>query len=153
MKNVQYGNHLYALKCMSKELIKKEDIELSVINERQILEKTIFPYIVGYVNAFHSREHIFILMEYIHGKEMFDVIREVKTMNLEMVRYYFSCLLVCIEYLHLNNIVYRDLKPENSVVDYRGRVYLIDMGTAKELKQEEFFKTFTIMGTPHYMAP
>ena len=55
--------------------------------------------------------------------------------------------------MHLNNIVYRDLKPENSVIDSQGKVYLIDMGTAKELSSESFFKTFTIIGTPHYMAP
>jgi cGMP-dependent protein kinase len=45
------------------------------------------------------------------------------------------------------------LKPENSVIDYRGKAFLIDLGTAKELKTETFFKTFTIIGTPHYMAP
>lgn len=62
---------------------------------------------------------------------MFDVIREVKSMGIEMVKYYFACLMVSIEYLHNNSIVYRDLKPENSVVDYKGKVYLIDLGTAK----------------------
>lgn len=92
-------------------------------------------------------------MEYIHGKEMFDVIREVKTMTTEMIKYYFGCLLISIEYLHANNIVYRDLKPENSVIDSEGKAYLIDLGTAKELNSENFFKTFTIIGTPHYMAP
>lgn len=42
---------------------------------------------------------------------MFDVIREVKTMPIDMVKYYIACLLVSIEYLHSNSIVYRDLKP------------------------------------------
>lgn len=70
-------------------------------------------------------------MEYIHGKEMFDVIREVRSMSIDMVKYYIACLLVSIEYLHSNSIVYRDLKPENSVVDCKGKVHLIDMGTAK----------------------
>ena len=38
-------------------------------------------------------------------------------------------------------------------MDHKGKVYLIDMGTAKELKPDQFLKTFTVMGTPHYMAP
>ena len=84
---------------------------------------------------------------------MFDVIREVKSMTTNMVRYYFGCLMLSVEYLHAHNIVYRDLKPENSVVDSNGKVYLIDMGTAKSLQPDTFFKTFTIIGTPHYMAP
>ncbi len=92
-------------------------------------------------------------MEYIHGKEMFDVIREIKNMSSAMVKYYFACLMASVEYLHSNSIVYRDLKPENSVVDNKGKVYLIDLGTAKELTTTTYFKTFTIIGTPHYMAP
>lgn len=74
-------------------------------------------------------------------------------MNHDMIKYYFGCILISIEYLHSNNIVYRDIKPENSVVDCKGKVFLIDMGTAKELTPDNFFKTFTIIGTPHYMAP
>lgn len=111
VKNVQYGTNLYAIKCLSKEEIRKEEMETSVLQERAILERTIFPYIVGFVKAFHDKNYVFLLMEYIHGKEMFDVIREIKSMTSEMVRYYFGCLLLSIEYLHANSIVYRDLKP------------------------------------------
>lgn len=84
---------------------------------------------------------------------MFDVIREMPMLNKSIVRYYFGCIFLSIEYLHANNIIYRDLKPENSVIDSKGKAYLIDMGTAKELTQEGCFRTFTIIGTPHYMAP
>ena len=49
--------------------------------------------------------------------------------------YFFGCLLLSIEHLHQNNIIYRDIKPENSVVDYTGKAFLVDLGTAKFLKK------------------
>jgi cGMP-dependent protein kinase len=56
------------------------------------------------------------------------------------------------EFLHTNHIIYRDIKPENVMVDSKGYIKLIDMGTAKNLKNKSG-RTFTIIGTPHYMAP
>jgi cGMP-dependent protein kinase len=84
---------------------------------------------------------------------MFEVIREMPTLSKPIARYYFGCIMLSIEYLHANNIIYRDIKPENSVVNHEGKVHLIDLGTAKELTEKSMFRTFTIIGTPHYMAP
>jgi len=56
-------------------------------------------------------------------------------LNKPIARYFFASLLLSIEHLHSNGIIYRDIKPENSVVDHTGKVYLIDMGTAKFLKK------------------
>ena len=63
-------------------------------------------------------------------------------------------MLLGIEYLHKLNVVYRDIKPENIMIDDKGYLKLIDMGTAKVLKLKNGInKTFTLLGTPHYMAP
>lgn len=69
-----------------------------------------------------------------------------------MAQFYIASLLLVLEYLHNNCIVYRDLKPENVVVGSDGYLKLVDMGTCKHLPKH-FSKTFTIIGTPIYMAP
>ena len=64
-------------------------------------------------------------------------------------------MILSLEYLHTYNIIYRDIKPENIMVDSKGIMKLIDMGTAKILEGKRGMgnRTFTIIGTPHYMAP
>jgi cGMP-dependent protein kinase len=84
---------------------------------------------------------------------MFDAIRDIGLLNKVIARFYLGSLILAVEHLHSKNIIYRDLKPENSIVDHQGKVYLIDMGTAKILKSTNGYKTDTIIGTPHYMAP
>ena len=70
-----------------------------------------------------------------------------------MAKYYISSIILAIEELHNENTIYRDLKPENIIVNSDGRVVLIDLGIAKVLDTETGFRTFTVIGTPHYMAP
>ena len=64
-------------------------------------------------------------------------------------RFYTACLVLILEHLHENKVVYRDLKPENVVIDTDGYPKLIDFGTTKILKG----RTYTTIGTPYYMAP
>jgi cGMP-dependent protein kinase len=68
--------------------------------------------------------------------------------------FYISSMILSIEYLHSFRVVYRDIKPENIMVNEKGQLRLIDMGTAKVLGSKgEIARTYTILGTPHYMAP
>jgi len=87
--------------------------------------------------------------------ELFDVIREIGLLSTLDSQFYIGSLILAMEYLHSNHIIYRDIKPENIMVDDKGYLKLIDMGTAKIMKSKvgTMTRTFTIIGTPHYMAP
>ena len=74
-------------------------------------------------------------------------------MSTPQVRLYLSQIILIMEHLHKNKIIFRDLKPENLMLDEDGYLNLVDFGTAKKLTIEHRYKTMTIIGTPHYMAP
>ena len=68
-----------------------------------------------------------------------------------MAKFYFAEIVIGLEYLHSKNVVYRDLKPENVLIDIDGHIKLADFGLAKEMKQHE--RTFSFCGSPEYMCP
>lgn len=105
-----------------------------------------------FARSFKDQTYIYFLEEYIKGMELFDVIRDIGLLNTYDSQFYIGSLILCMEYLHLNNIIYRDIKPENIMIDEKGFMKLIDLGTAKHLKNKNG-RTYTIIGTPHYMAP
>lgn len=71
----------------------------------------------------------------------------------EWVRFYAAEVLVALEMLHKHNIIYRDLKPDNVVIDKEGHIKLIDFGFAKHLQATNEYRTFTNCGTLGYTAP
>lgn len=74
--------------------------------------------------------YIYFLLDYIQGMELFDVIREIGLLSSYDSQFYIGSMLVALDYLHTNSIIYRDIKPENIMVDEKGFLKLIDLGTA-----------------------
>lgn len=86
-----------------------------------------------------------------NGVNLFSFLRELKyVMDLKTARFYVAQIVMIIEFLHSKGIIYRDLKPENLMLDADGYLKLIDFGTAKKLEKD---KTYTLMGSLHYIAP
>eukprot|EP01016_Furgasonia_blochmanni_P047968 TRINITY_DN7100_c0_g3_i4.p1 TRINITY_DN7100_c0_g3~~TRINITY_DN7100_c0_g3_i4.p1 ORF type:complete len:215 (-),score=33.39 TRINITY_DN7100_c0_g3_i4:493-1137(-) len=111
---------------------------------------------MNFIKTFKDDISVYFLVEYVRGMELFDVIRDIGLLTSYDSQFYIGSLILALEYLHTQSIIYRDLKPENVMVDHEGYVKLIDMGTAKILKGKgsgSGNRTFTIIGTPHYMAP
>lgn len=118
-------------------------------NERKILLDCDHPFIVKLYRTFQDGAHVYFLMDYIQGGELFSLLHSLKKFKVEEAQFYSACIVEGISYLHKNHVVYRDLKPENTLIDRKGYLVLVDMGFARKLE----LKAFTMCGTPQYIAP
>jgi len=149
------SSEFFALKCVSKAQVVEQSLEKHLQQEKAVLEAANFPFIMEFIRTFKDANYLYFLVEYVKGMELFDVIREIGLLGTYDSQFYIGSMILAIEYLHAQSIIYRDLKPENIMVDDKGYMKLIDMGTGKFLKGKSGGgnRTFTIIGTPHYMAP
>lgn len=139
----------YSLKTVDRKKIQAYEIEENLILERKVLLELDHVLIMKLVKTFKDSKRLYFLVEYIKGMDLFDVLRNMDLLKEFEARFYIACICVMLEHLHERSIIYRDLKPENIVVDAEGYPKLIDLGTAKFVNG----RTYTIVGTPHYMAP
>jgi protein kinase A len=142
----------YALKIQVKHELASEGQLKAVIQERNILREMHHPFITQLVHAEHDEHFIYMLLKYVQGGELFSVIHEdMETPGLPepQVRFYSLCIADALAYMHRSNIVFRDLKPENVMIDATGYPMLIDFGFAKVVHD----KTYTLCGTPGYLPP
>jgi len=155
MVRIKTNEQFFALKCVSKQMVVEQNLEKHLQQEKAVLEVLNFPFIMQFIRTYKDAHYIYFLVECVRGMELFDVIRDMGLLQTYESQFYIGALMLAIEYLHMNSIIYRDIKPENIMVDETGFLKLIDMGTAKFLKVKNAGgnRTFTIIGTPHYMAP
>lgn len=155
VKHKSNDKQFYALKCVSKQQVVEQSLEKHLQQEKAVLEVVNFPFIMQFIRTFKDNNYIYFLTEYVKGLELFDVIRDIGLLSTYDSQFYIGSVILGIEYLHAQGIIYRDIKPENIMVDDAGYLKIIDMGTAKFLKGKSTGanRTFTIIGTPHYMAP
>ena len=149
---VIYKKRVYALKIVSKGWIIENKLEKYILSEKEILQKISSNFIVRLVSSFKDEISIYFLFEYISGYELHEFHHLKKKFNLEETVFSAACLILTIEYLHSKGILHRDLKLENIFVDEIGYLKLLDLGYGKILSNKSE-KTFTILGTPHFMSP
>jgi len=141
--------HYFALKMLKKtEIIRLKQVE-HIKAEKNILQRITHPFIVTLFASFQDEKNLYMLMEYIIGGELFSQLRKVGRFSNDTSRFYAAEIVLALEYLHEKNIVYRDLKPENLLIDREGHMKITDFGFAKQVED----RTWTLCGTPEYLAP
>jgi len=149
----QGSGSLYAMKILRKShLVRRRQIERTK-TERKVLSVLDHPFIMKMYYAFQTPEKLFLVLDYCPGGELFFHLSRYRRFQEPVARFYAAELLLAIGHLHKNGIIYRDLKPENVLLDAYGHVKLGDFGLAKDGIRHPTQGAKSTCGTPEYMAP
>ena len=146
---------LYAQKQFRKAslTVRKQLVEQTK-TERSILESiNRHPFVVKLYYAFQDHEKLYLILEYAQGGELFERMRTERMFPEETAAFYMGEMVLALEHLHQTvGVVYRDLKPENCLLDSEGHLLLTDFGLSKEAVDGEH-RCRSMTGTVEYMAP
>ncbi|XP_032512267.1 cAMP-dependent protein kinase catalytic subunit alpha-like [Danaus plexippus] len=139
----------HAMKVVEKEIVVERKHVKHLKLEKRILQGVQFPFVISLEDAFKDNVYLYFVLPYVAGGELFTYIQKYGSLSDHLSKFYASQVTLGLEYLHHCGIVHRDIKPENILVDINGYLKLCDFGFCKIIKK----KTWTLCGTPEYLAP
>ncbi|KAL4108427.1 hypothetical protein PRIC1_000143 [Phytophthora ramorum] len=145
----------YVLKSIKKKevIVKKMTLQLEAERDAMVQMTAVrHPFTVRYFGSLATSSHVHFLMEYVPGGELFHRLHTVGRLSNDEAKFYATELIIFIEGCHENGYMYRDLKPENVLLDAGGHIKVVDFGFVKRLRGPSD-RTSSSVGTPQYLAP
>ncbi|KAL8705990.1 MAG: hypothetical protein Q9201_000934 [Fulgogasparrea decipioides] len=145
----KHNQRFYAVKVLKKQqVVKMKQVE-HTNDERKMLQKVKHAFLVTLWGTFQDSKNLYMVMDFVEGGELFSLLRKSQRFPNPVAKFYAAEVTLALEYLHSLHIIYRDLKPENLLLDRHGHLKITDFGFAKEVPDI----TWTLCGTPDYLAP
>jgi len=143
---------VYAMKSLSKATLQKQKQLKYAISECKIMKQLNHPFIVPLYYAFQTPKYLYLILELCPNGDLFDLIEKKGVLEETLARFYLAEVILALEYLHEAEIIYRDLKPANVLIDSEFHAKLADFGLAKE-KVNKVNPAMTMAGSPAYLPP
>ncbi|EOD46893.1 CAMP-dependent protein kinase [Neofusicoccum parvum] len=145
----KHNQRFYAIKVLKKaQVVKMKQVE-HTNDERRMLQKVKHPFLITLWGTFQDSKNLYMVMDFVEGGELFSLLRKSQRFPNPVAKFYAAEVTLALDYLHSQDIIYRDLKPENLLLDRHGHLKITDFGFAKEVPDI----TWTLCGTPDYLAP
>jgi len=169
---------IYAVKKIKKNILILKNQIIHVLNEQKFMSRAKSPWIVELKASFQEDEYLYLVMEYLPGGDLMNLLIKKDILTEEEAKFYISELILAIESIHKLDCIHRDIKPDNVLIDKNGHIKLSDFGLAKisdklyEKENEKYKnyindkknkdmddskkthnKNFSCVGTAYYVAP